>query len=111
MAPFVYVLVFMNLIYSTKGLFTTVYRMIVWLLFGHVFFLTLILILDVGSLLKILAMHRGCIYASGAEKVVDKKQLAKEQQLLELCFNEVRVTAIKMYEDEKRKILEEKSIG
>ena len=109
--PFVYVLVFMNIIYSTKGLFTTVFRMLVWILFGHIFFLTFILAYDVWSLLQILAMHRGCLFANNKEVIVDQAQLEKDQTLLELCFNEVRVIVIKMYLDIKKKYNEEKAVG
>jgi hypothetical protein len=52
--PFVYLLTFFNIIYSTHGLFTTAFNVIKWAIFG-ILYLIHLLLKDTGMLIWILA--------------------------------------------------------
>lgn len=54
--PIVFLKTNFNIMYSTHGLFTTVFNLLKWLIFG-MFYLFFILTNDVFMLLKILSMH------------------------------------------------------
>lgn len=57
--PFVYLKTIFNVMYSTSGLFTTVFNVIKWIAFGPVYLIN-ITIMDVYYLMFILSMHNGC---------------------------------------------------
>jgi hypothetical protein len=57
--PLVYFMTYYNIIYSTLGLFTTIFNVIKWLLFGFLY-LTYLVLFDVWVLIFILGLNRGC---------------------------------------------------
>jgi len=59
MMPILYCKCLVNISVTTKGMFTTVFNMFVWITLGFLF-LFLILFMDTWALLRILAMHNGC---------------------------------------------------
>jgi len=59
LSPFVYVLTFFNILYSTNGPFTTVFNVLQWLTFGPIYLFSL-LVRDFWFLIVILSYHGGC---------------------------------------------------
>jgi len=104
--PLIYVICFINIVYSTKGLFTTVFNIIKWLSSGFIY-LFCMLCNDVWNLIKILAKHRGC----KQEIVIDEDEIKQKTSMTIECFNEIRKTAIEMYVKKKKQIDSERSGG
>lgn len=59
LAPIVYVVCFINIIISTKGMFTTLYFIFKWFYLGPLH-LIVILLYDVFNLVNILRKLKGC---------------------------------------------------
>lgn len=77
--PIVFLKTIVNIMYSTHGLFTTVFNLLKWYAFG-LFYLTLILTWDVYMLLKILWMHKGCkYYIEESKKDEEEGSIDKEE--------------------------------
>jgi hypothetical protein len=102
--PIVFLKTIFNIIYSTSGLFTTVFNVLKWLIFG-IFYLFAILSYDVFMLIKILTMHRGCKEYKeeqtnkGQEEAEDDEENSRERErdMNQQVFNEVRGVVIKMF--------------
>lgn len=82
--PIVYVVCLINIIISTKGIFTTLYYIFKWILFG-ILYLVYILILDVANLLNILSKMNGCKEETAQTESENEKRV-KENNTIE-CFN------------------------
>jgi hypothetical protein len=57
--PILYIKCLFNIAITTRGMFTTVFNIFVWITLGFMF-LFLILFMDTWALLRILSMHNGC---------------------------------------------------
>jgi len=59
LSPMVYLKTFYTLVYSTEGMFTTIYNVFRWTM-GGILILIYILLRDTFTLIDILYMHDGC---------------------------------------------------
>ena len=99
LVPLLYLVCMFNIIYSTNGMFTTVYNIIKWLLLGFLY-LAFILMKDVWYLLRILSMHEGCKKANEKEEKSSEKEKKERSDKLDMqmtCYNQIRGIIIKMY--------------
>ena len=100
LSPLIYMLTIFNIIYSTNGLFKTVYNVFIWVTFGCLY-LFYLLMRDVAYLLYILYQHNGCKESLGHVEENDEDEgLSQEQQIG--VFNDLRVCAIKLYNEIKK---------
>lgn len=49
LSPFIYIVIMINIVYSTRGMFTTMYNVLYWIIFG-VFYMLVILMKEVYNL-------------------------------------------------------------
>ena len=81
--PLVYIKTIFNVMYSTSGLFTTVFNVMTWITFG-IFYLIIIMIRDVYYLLFILYMHNGCkAYKEEQDKLRKKRESFDDDGLVD----------------------------
>ena len=107
--PILYVQITMNIGYSTKGMFTTVFNVFVWCIIG-IIYLPILLLQDAFCLLKINALHDGCIeYKAKLEN--DKKKMTPTEEEKEAArqeiitrMNEIREVIMKQYDELANKI-------
>lgn len=95
MLPVVYIKCLVNIIISTRGIFTTIFYIFQWFFLG-ILYLVGILLTDVYNLLKILSMHRGCIDTLGKDSKQKLSEDEEKQMIMERieCFNEIRGVVI-----------------
>ena len=102
--PILYVQITFNIGYSTRGMFTTVFNVFVWLWVGLVY-LPFLLLLDAFTLLKILALHQGCIEYKAIKENDKEKQTPTEEEIeagkqeVITRMNEIREVILKQYEE------------
>mmetsp|Transcript_13250 Transcript_13250/g.20715 ORF Transcript_13250/g.20715 Transcript_13250/m.20715 type:complete len:277 (+) Transcript_13250:3073-3903(+) len=101
-APMIYVITFFNLIYSTSGLFETVYNIFYWGIFG-IAYLLILLLRDVYYLLLILYHLDGCKAAlPQSAKDIEEEGMPEDKQIE--VYNDLRVNVVKMYYEIKKQV-------
>lgn len=103
MSPLVYLKTFYTLIYSTDGMFKTIFNLFKWTVCGA-FYLLFILLKDTFLLIDILYMHDGCKVLYTQSNDEDAEDEISKERKLEL-FNEVRLVVIQHYLNERYRLL------
>jgi hypothetical protein len=77
LSPFIYIVIMINIMYSTRGMFTTMYNVLYWILFG-VFYMLIILMKEVYNLFLILAIYEGCRRKLGDDPIITEEEINKK---------------------------------
>ena len=94
LSPFVYIKNIANVIYSSYGLFTTIFYTIIWIFFG-VGYILFMAFYDLYSLFNILTMLEGCRKHFDLDNDLDEEE--EDLDMIVRCYNDAREVAIQHY--------------